>query len=739
MGVHMKRKLFCLALTSIVAGLCSCGASESEISLFKANSELIGTLKENPENPNIQLPAYVENIYSSKLPTYHRKGKGDVPYVEVKDFANALGEALPNVINKGITTEVKDGSITLFSPDKKGEIVLNPTTDEVKMKNTGSFNAPVVIDNGSITGDYGSARGNSIRGSEKSKRYMADGSAVPEYETVSFKDYDFDIYSQDGKFYAPMDPLSKVIFRDIGVDIAFNGADFHTNMLTKFGASRIYSSKGVFQGLNGVYEPSKTKGEGEAYRFESHFERAKDDNGTIARFTRYLILNDNPEKTAACVVCEGDTYDPTNPVEDSESVYKFTWKKEGETLIVHAPNTEQYYGGDYVIHLDETNFLKGTMSSEMANYNFNLLRYMFDHIYGLKTQKGYKDANAYFDSLGVTAGLKSTDAQTYNEAFSKLLGGVDDGHTAHSGLSIFTSLKDADSLNGLRQKYLGPRVTKLGGLRSKYSKARNDKYNELHPERPGTDDPVFHQGIKFSEGRETAIITFDGFTHNALEIKNMREMFPEPLNVPETDFEINVPVRAAFANSTPDGFSTAFEMLRQLNKSSKVVKNVVLDLTCNGGGAIMTLPYLAAFFTDDPVYTLQETNTKAISEYHYKVDLNGDGVFGGEGDTFKNDFNWFVLTSGFSFSCGNCLPGMAKDAGVKIIGEQSGGGVSPVGVYFDALGSTFNISNHLDMLYKKDGVYTQNDDGIPLDRAFPFDNGNWYDPNAVNTFIKGLN
>jgi hypothetical protein len=534
-----------------------------------------------------------------------------------------------------------------------------------------------------------------------------------------------------------MDPLSKVIFRDIGIDLSFNGADFYTNMLTKFGSSRIYSSKGVFVGLNGIYEPSKTKGEGEAYRFESHFERAKDD-GKLYRYSRFLILNDNPEKTAACVVCEGDTYNPTNPVEDSESVYKFTWKKEGETLIVHAPNTEQYYGGDYVIHLDETSFLKGSMSSEMANYNFNLLRYMFDHIYGLKTQKGYKDANAYFDSLGVTAGLKSTDAKTYNEAFSKLLGGVDDGHTAHSGLSIFTSLEDADSLNGLRAKYRGQRVTKLSERLKKYSKARNDKYNELHPDRPGTDDPVFHQGIKFSEGRETAIITFDGFTHNGLEIKNMRELLPEHINVPETDFEINIPVRGAFANSTPDGFSTAFDILQQLNKSSKVVKNIVVDLTCNGGGAIMTLPYLAAFFTDDPVYTLQETNTKAISEYHYKVDLNGDGVFGGEGDPFKNDFNWYVMTSGFSFSCGNCLPGMAKDAGVKIIGEQSGGGVSPVGVYFDALGSTFNISNHMDMLYKKDGVYTQNDDGIPLDRAFPFDSGNWYDPNAVNTFIKGL-
>ena len=39
------------------------------------------------------------------------------------------------------------------------------------------------------------------------------------------------------------------------------------------------------------------------------------------------------------------------------------------------------------------------------------------------------------------------------------------------------------------------------------------------------------------------------------------------------------------------------------------------------------------------------------------------------------------------------MPGLGKDAGAKIIGETSGGGTSPVGVYFDALGTNFNISN----------------------------------------------
>ena len=112
--------------------------------------------------------------------------------------------------------------------------------------------------------------------------------------------------------------------------------------------------------------------------------------------------------------------------------------------------------------------------------------------------------------------------------------------------------------------------------------------------------------------------------------------------------------------------------------------------------------------------------------------------FGDEGDTFKGKFNFYCLTSAFSFSCGNCLPGIAKEAGVKIIGETSGGGTSPVGVYFDGLGTFFNLSNHYDMCYKDGGKFVHNDAGIPLDHPFPFNEGNWYDANAVNTFIKGL-
>lgn len=65
--------------------------------------------------------------------------------------------------------------------------------------------------------------------------------------------------------------------------------------------------------------------------------------------------------------------------------------------------------------------------------------------------------------------------------------------------------------------------------------------------------------------------------------------------------------------------------------------------------------------------------------------------------------------------------------------------MSPVGVYLDALGSGINLSNFTNMCYKgSDGKYMQNDAGIPLDHEFPLQNGNWYDPEAINTFVSSL-
>ena len=40
--------------------------------------------------------------------------------------------------------------------------------------------------------------------------------------------------------------------------------------------------------------------------------------------------------------------------------------------------------------------------------------------------------------------------------------------------------------------------------------------------------------------------------------------------------------------------------------------------------------------------------------------------------------------------------------------------------------------------YPGGGFNVQNDAGIALDHAFPFSEGNWYDPEAVGAFLKTL-
>lgn len=726
-----KIKLISLLVPALLVSFLTGCNEQQELQLYDSNSRFIGTQKVDPENPNAQPPETFANLYIAPLSTYHLKGKGDIPYVELTQLTSVLDECLQSIIEKGLTYEIKDDGFHIYSANKKGEMILNAETDDVKIKKSTYFVANSLVDNNSVDGDYCYFKGNSIRESEKTKVYKEDGSSLTEYETYSFKNYGFDIYKKENKYYVPFEAVTKLLYRDIGVDFAYNGREFFINAKGSFTSSLIKSSKGYWSAYSGIYAPDNVLS-GEAYRFHFTYRRLKEGTQDQEVVTKFFILFDNEEKSGSVVLCPGETYDPSTTLEDVESTYSYKWRKEGNILYVNVKDASNQELGDYGIHLDETRFTKSVISSEMSNYNYNILRFMFDNIYGLKAIKGYKNADEYFDSCGVKTGLKSRNAKEYNEAFAKLIGKVDDGHTGFSGLSLYTAYDDLDALKGLVLDNVGPRLTALAQAKKTCSKARIDKYVELHPDELPNEDPNFYHGIKFSKDNQTAVITFDAFTHSDQQILNMKEKFP-------TGTVEEYLVRSNFIMSSPDGFSAAFTLLKEMNKNSKVVKNVVIDLTNNGGGLIATLPYITAFFSDDPTFTVKNTLTDEVREYHYKVDLNGDGVFGGAGDTFKDDFNFFILTSGYSFSCGNFLPGVAKDNGVKIIGERSGGGTSPVVNYMDAFGGEFSLSHYFNMSYKDtNGKYIQNDAGIPLDYEFPLENGNWYDPNAVQTFINSI-
>ena len=98
-----------------------------------------------------------------------------------------------------------------------------------------------------------------------------------------------------------------------------------------------------------------------------------------------------------------------------------------------------------------------------------------------------------------------------------------------------------------------------------------------------------------------------------------------------------------------------------------------------------------------------DVHTGAKNHEITKADLNLDGIvddndaayrarlFGTRSATCRG-LNVAILTSFNAFSCGNALPFYAKERGVKIIGERSGGGSCIVGHGITADGFPYHFS-----------------------------------------------
>ena len=73
-------------------------------------------------------------------------------------------------------------------------------------------------------------------------------------------------------------------------------------------------------------------------------------------------------------------------------------------------------------------------------------------------------------------------------------------------------------------------------------------------------------------------------------------------------------------------------------------------------------------------YRKIRTLTGNITRVDHDMDLNLDGEINDLDKSVYYDFEYAFITSKISYSCGNLLPCLAKDAGFPILGERSGGG-----------------------------------------------------------------
>ena len=176
----------------------------------------------------------------------------------------------------------------------------------------------------------------------------------------------------------------------------------------------------------------------------------------------------------------------------------------------------------------------------------------------------------------------------------------------------------------------------------------------------------------------------------------------------------------SFEADTPYEFKEALDIA----KESGVV-NFLIDDSCNSGGYVAAFQYICTLITNAKYrsnkFSVANLNplTGSVAESVCYLDLNLDGEFNEADCDVYYDFNFAILTSPCAFSCGNELPCNARQRGILILGEHSGGGSCYVTERYLADGFYVPISDIAKSVLP---------DGSDVDLGAPVD----YDLTAIN-------
>ncbi|MGN0491972.1 S41 family peptidase [Ruminococcus sp.] len=363
-----------------------------------------------------------------------------------------------------------------------------------------------------------------------------------------------------------------------------------------------------------------------------------------------------------------------NDIFISETGYNLVYN--GKALFCTASSLLNGKLGEIYYSVDS----KDSISEDLARFNYYELCLNLDLRYGLKEAHQIKDFDSYLSRMGLKTEYLSGDVLRIERANQKLyINCFADFHSALLNKSPY--LDKGSSLSNNMYEYNKDFYDRLNSIMQS-TNARNEKLGEVEPyERRGN----------------TVFITFDEFT-----MKSAVDMY-------YTDNYEYV------LTDTIDLFAYA---VKRLQNEDSDAENVVIDVSCNGGGYNVACAYAVDAIMGQSNIVIRNPNTNALRQTITDADLNLDGKID-ENDISMKELgkNIAVIVSDASFSCGNLLPCNLKsrDKDVLILGQQSGGGGCVVGYGATATGSFLQFSSTKQFTTMKNGYIKDIDDGITPD------------------------
>lgn len=356
------------------------------------------------------------------------------------------------------------------------------------------------------------------------------------------------------------------------------------------------------------------------------------------------------------------------------------------------------------------------MSPEFAMFNFHELCFFMDYFYGLKPEHRIEN---FEDFIAMDAAmlpqLSGTDPIVFDAALTELLlRYFDDSHSANVRNSWRSGLPKGSELIGqfMNVGYSYSTLTRSSAL---------TKLNDLRRE-------VYPDGVPgYEEIGDTAFVTFDSFT-----VKRS----------PKEYYELEDP------DNPQDTIELIIYANRMVRREGSPVKNIVLDLSNNGGGDSDAAIVVTSWFTGEARFALLDTMTGAQTITAYRTDLNLNGAALSDpddpagkydpGDTVFKQYNLYCLISPSSFSCGNLVPAIFDQAGgITLIGQRSGGGSNVVLPATTASGMVFQMSGPLQITTYTNGSLYGVDTGVePHVRLNNFES--YYDREGLVEMIHNL-
>ena len=361
---------------------------------------------------------------------------------------------------------------------------------------------------------------------------------------------------------------------------------------------------------------------------------------------------------------------------------------------------ELYYQGEH-----------GERSPVLTKFGYNELCMILDKLYGLKDHKEISSFDKLFQTVGSSsvatrAIVEEQSLKSYllgpsvlyaDKAIYTLIGDfLDDNHSKWYNFSYLTGEHDGYEPNGLARE-------RLAVYTKRYKDARAAVYGDSVP--------------AYEEVDDTAFITFDAFE----------------LGVSDLDKYYNDSIDEL---AKKDTIALIMYAHNKITRENSPIENVVIDLSCNLGGAADTAIFVISWFLGEAEISIKNTMTGALCTTPYRCDANRDHEFD-DNDTL-GDRKLFCLVSPVSFSCGNFVPNAFKESEkVTLLGKTSAGGACVVQPLSTAWGTCFRISGPLRISYMKNGSYYDVDQGAEPDYTISSPE-NYYNRSELVSYINSL-